>query len=313
MKNDKSDAAIIEAVKAALKVVNDEEINEESDNTESIEAQADTAAEAPAQTASDVAEQGEASEPGGAAVRSEAGTTEARSAEGPAEDGSDEKAFIAAFNHEAQPMKDADPAKSEADDVVNPEKEAPETQAAQTEAEQPGIVKEENIPEDNPVPGAPQAPTKEELMNAMLDKLMADAPQGQTPPRPEGQVQPAPEGAPDNMERSGISQEQDNKPKRDMTAEWAELANAHPELVGNKLPNDIYKAIITSDKTPLQVYDSMMLTRMQERLDTLEKENAALKDAQSRVMRAPVTGVIAGGATRIEPDDPFVRGFNRYV
>ena len=49
-------------------------------------------------------------------------------------------------------------------------------------------------------------------------------------------------------------------------AEWQELAEAHPEVVGKELPEDIYQACMQSELPPLRVYESMMLQSRQIRL-----------------------------------------------
>ena len=48
---------------------------------------------------------------------------------------------------------------------------------------------------------------------------------------------------------------------RNYYAEWQELAEAHPEVVGKELPEDIYQACMQSELPPLRVYESMMLQK----------------------------------------------------
>ena len=100
-------------------------------------------------------------------------------------------------------------------------------------------------------------------------------------------------------------------PGRDRAAEWTELAAAHPEIVGTTLPDDIYRAIMTSELTPLRVYESMMLKRQTDRITQLEAEIAQLRQNAETAARAPVVGA-AGAPVNAEPEDDFLRGFNSY-
>jgi len=99
---------------------------------------------------------------------------------------------------------------------------------------------------------------------------------------------------------------------RDYNAEWKELAEAHPEIVGTTLPEDIFQACIRSEKHPLQVYESMMLKRLQGEIAQLKQENDQLRQNASNAQRAPVSGTAAGGSTGKQEEDPFVTAFRRY-
>jgi len=101
-------------------------------------------------------------------------------------------------------------------------------------------------------------------------------------------------------------------PKRNFEAEWKELAEAHPEVVGTTLPQDIFQACITSDKPPLQVYESMMLQHLQSEISQLKQENDRLRQNADNAQRAPVTGTSNGGSAHTEEEDPFVAAFRRY-
>ena len=52
-------------------------------------------------------------------------------------------------------------------------------------------------------------------------------------------------------------------------AGWQELAQAHPEVVGKPLPDDIMKACVESGLPPLRVYESMMLVKLGEQIKAL--------------------------------------------
>ena len=100
--------------------------------------------------------------------------------------------------------------------------------------------------------------------------------------------------------------------ERDRTAEWQALAEAHPEVVGTQLPEDIYRACMESSQPPLQVYESMMLKKLGAELETLKKENELLRRNAETAAHAPVTGTSGGSVPEAEPEDPFIRAFRDY-
>ena len=97
---------------------------------------------------------------------------------------------------------------------------------------------------------------------------------------------------------------------RDYYAEWQELAEAHPEVVGKELPEDIYQACMQSDLPPLRVYESMMLQKQNEQIAALQQEIATLRQNAENTARAPVVAAAEGPAN--EPEDLFMKGFNSY-
>ena len=97
---------------------------------------------------------------------------------------------------------------------------------------------------------------------------------------------------------------------RDYYAEWQELAEAHPEVVGKELPEDIYQACMQSELPPLRVYESMMLQKQSEQIAALQQEIATLRQNAANTARAPVVAAAEGPAN--EPEDLFMKGFNSY-
>ena len=97
---------------------------------------------------------------------------------------------------------------------------------------------------------------------------------------------------------------------RDYYAEWKELAEAHPEVVGKELPEDIYQACMQSDLPPLRVYESMMLQKQADQISALQQEIATLRQNAENTARAPVVAAAEGPAN--EPEDLFMKGFNSY-
>ena len=97
---------------------------------------------------------------------------------------------------------------------------------------------------------------------------------------------------------------------RDYYAEWQELAEAHPEVVGKELPEDIYQACMQSDLPPLRVYESMMLQKQNEQIVALQQEIATLRQNAENTARAPVVAAAEGPTN--EPESLFMKGFYSY-
>ena len=116
-------------------------------------------------------------------------------------------------------------------------------------------------------------------------------------------------------EEQGPASEETNDPgmvvqPRNYYAEWQELAEAHPEVVGKELPEDIYQACMQSELPPLRVYESMMLQKQAEQISALQQEIATLRQNAENTARAPVSA--AAGGPDSEPEDLFLKGFNSY-
>ena len=114
-------------------------------------------------------------------------------------------------------------------------------------------------------------------------------------------------------QKSGSEQVQDTGSvlqPRNYYAEWQELAEAHPEVVGKELPEDIYQACMQSELPPLRVYESMMLQKQAEQISALQQEIATLRQNAENSARAPVMAAVGGPDS--EPEDLFLKGFNSY-
>ena len=127
--------------------------------------------------------------------------------------------------------------------------------------------------------------------------------------------EPADQGADEAPEESADTEENQPLPgmvvqPRDYYAEWQELAEAHPEVVGKELPEDIYQACMQSDLPPLRVYESMMLQKQADQITALQQEIATLRQNAENTARAPVVAAAEGPAN--EPEDLFMKGFNSY-
>ena len=127
--------------------------------------------------------------------------------------------------------------------------------------------------------------------------------------------EPADQGADEAPEEAADTEENQPLPgmvvqPRDYYAEWQELAEAHPEVVGKELPEDIYQACMQSDLPPLRVYESMMLQKQNEQIAALQQEIATLRQNAENTARAPVVAAAEGPAN--EPEDLFMKGFNSY-
>ena len=145
-----------------------------------------------------------------------------------------------------------------------------------------------------------ESPTDENAENADSDDGLSASQEGE---QPEGDsCPPCPKGDVSEADR-GI-------PPRNYYAEWQELAEAHPEVVGKELPEDIYQACMQSELPPLRVYESMMLQKQAEQISALQQEIATLRQNAENSARAPVSA--AAGGPDSEPEDLFLKGFNSY-
>ena len=145
-----------------------------------------------------------------------------------------------------------------------------------------------------------ESPT-EEADNASDAGLSAEEPAEQG----EAEEPEEPAGAEENQPLPGMVVQ-----PRDYYAEWQELAEAHPEVVGKELPEDIYQACMQSDLPPLRVYESMMLQKQADQISALQQEIATLRQNAENTARAPVVAAAEGPAN--EPEDLFMKGFNSY-
>ena len=100
--------------------------------------------------------------------------------------------------------------------------------------------------------------------------------------------------------------------KRNYEAEWKELADAHPELVGNQLPDDIMQACLNSTLPPIRVYESMMIVKQAAEIKALQEEIATLRQNAEAAAKAPVRATTPGGKTDTEAEDAFIRAFKAY-
>ena len=142
-----------------------------------------------------------------------------------------------------------------------------------------------------------ESPT-EEAEKAPDAGLSAEDPAGQ-------ETDEVPAGMEDNQPAPGMVVQ-----PRDYYAEWQELAEAHPEVVGKELPEDIYQACMQSELPPLRVYESMMLQKQADQISALQQEIATLRQNADNTARAPVVAAAEGPAN--EPEDLFMKGFNSY-
>ena len=101
-------------------------------------------------------------------------------------------------------------------------------------------------------------------------------------------------------------------PARNYEAEWKELADAHPELVGNQLPDDIMQACLNSTLPPIRVYESMMIVKQAAEIKALQDEIATLRQNAEAAAKAPVRATTPGGKTDTEAEDAFIRAFKAY-
>ena len=92
--------------------------------------------------------------------------------------------------------------------------------------------------------------------------------------------------------------------QRDFAAEAAALYEAHPELRQDPLPEEVARACVEENKPLTEAYDDYARRQRQD-AQPLRRELRVQRPA------APVRGVTQGGSAAIQPEDPFLRGFNQ--
>lgn len=98
-------------------------------------------------------------------------------------------------------------------------------------------------------------------------------------------------------------------PKRDFTAEVADLCAVYPEMRGKQVPDAVVQATIKG-KPLIQAYSDYRVQQAESKAAALSKENSVLKQNAASAAKAPVKGVTGGGKTDTEPESDFLKGFN---
>ncbi len=97
---------------------------------------------------------------------------------------------------------------------------------------------------------------------------------------------------------------------RDFRAEVADLLSAHPELRGTQLPEEVVQECVVKGRPLSSAYEAYSRKKTEAENKAVKAENKRLKQNADAAKRAPVRGVSKGGATNLQPDDPFLIGFN---
>jgi len=105
-------------------------------------------------------------------------------------------------------------------------------------------------------------------------------------------------------------QPETNDGKRDFSPEVAELLAVYPEYHGKELPKEVVDDCLQNNKPLVQAVTDYKSRQREAELNKLRKENQNLKQNAETARRAPVKGVVNGGATNETSGDPFLDGFN---
>lgn len=107
-----------------------------------------------------------------------------------------------------------------------------------------------------------------------------------------------------------VDDTQETPSTRDFKAEVADLLTVHPELRGTKLPEEVVQACVVKGRPLASAYEEYSRKRTEAENRAVKAENKRLKQNADAARRAPVRGVSKDGATDLQPDDPFIVGFN---
>ena len=97
-------------------------------------------------------------------------------------------------------------------------------------------------------------------------------------------------------------------PAHNYEAEVNELLEAHPEIRGKSLPDEVFRTCLQTGKTMLSVYDAYLIRTMNDELSRLKTENETLRHNAENALRAPVSAAAESGIPNT-PEDPFLSGF----
>ena len=106
------------------------------------------------------------------------------------------------------------------------------------------------------------------------------------------------------------SEETASPPERDFNPEVKELISVYPELKGKTLPEEVVRMTVFDGMSLVAAYTKYQQQKTKADNARLQKENRTLKQNAEAAKRAPVRGVAKNGATKLGPDDPFMKGFN---
>lgn len=106
------------------------------------------------------------------------------------------------------------------------------------------------------------------------------------------------------------TEDDDSPGRRDFKAEAVDLLQIHPELRGTRLPDEVVTACVVNGRPLVAAYEEYRRRQSEAENRAIKAENKRLKQNADAASRAPVRGVSKGGATNVEPDDPFLIGFN---
>lgn len=106
------------------------------------------------------------------------------------------------------------------------------------------------------------------------------------------------------------SENEETPDARDFKGEVEDLLKAHPEVRGRQLPDSVIHACIVDGRSLVGAYEEYARKKAEAENKAVKAENKILKQNADAARRAPVRGVSKGGATNLQPDDPFLIGFN---
>jgi hypothetical protein len=119
-----------------------------------------------------------------------------------------------------------------------------------------------------------------------------------------------PEYAPSVRQQTPQYASAPNQQSRNIESELNDLFAAYPAMRGQKLPQEVTNAVM-GGKSVLAAYKDYVNSQNNDELARLRKENETLRQNAAAAAKAPVKSVTAGGSTDPNPEDDFLRGFNR--
>ena len=98
---------------------------------------------------------------------------------------------------------------------------------------------------------------------------------------------------------------------RDYASEVAALLQAHPELRGRALPDDVTRAAVDDGLPLVEAYRSYAERETKAELERLRAENRVYRQNEEAARRAPIQPVADSGVQE-KARDPFLVGFESW-
>lgn len=115
------------------------------------------------------------------------------------------------------------------------------------------------------------------------------------------------DGADDDTDSEPVAKPIDPEPTRDFRAQVRQLKAIFPDF--KSMPQEVMSAY-ENGADLMSAYSAYRVRAAEKASQAVKKENRILKQNAASAAKAPVKGVSGGGATGVQKEDPFLKGFD---